>query len=121
MRRNALSIGLLFLLAAIAVAADGGGPLSDTFVNWADHPAIRYNADAPTDPVAQLNQRLQRREVQLTHDGPAGYLRSVLDALHVPVDSQMMVFEPDSVQGRRISPANPRALYFNDDVAVGWV
>jgi hypothetical protein len=119
MSRTALAIALLFV-AAISVA-DGGGPLSETFVDWADHPAIRYHADPPADRVAELNRRLQLGEVQLTRDGPGGYLRSVLDALKVPVESQMMVFEPDSVQAKRISPGNPRALFFNDEVAVGWV
>jgi len=45
----------------------------------------------------------------------------VLDALQVPIDSQMMVFVKDSVQMGRISRDNPRALYFNDVVSVGWV
>src|SRR2546421_11971458 len=32
-----------------------------------------------------------------------------------------MIFNPDSVQMRRINPTNPRSLFFNDRVAVGWV
>jgi hypothetical protein len=120
MRRLALAIGCLFAAAAVGMA-EGGGPLSETFVNWADHPAIRYHVDPPDDRVAQLNRRLQDGQIELKRDGTAGYLRSVLDALDVPIDSQMMVFEPDSVQARRISAGNPRALFFNDDVAVGWV
>src|SRR6202044_3152424 len=50
-----------------------------------------------------------------------GYLRSVLDALHVPVSSQTLVFSKTSFQFNQISPAAPRALYFNDDVYVGQV
>src|SRR5262249_45899929 len=47
--------------------------------------------------------------------------QSLLDALEVPVASQMLVFAKNSVNARLISPANPRALYFNDEVSVGWV
>jgi hypothetical protein len=102
-------------------ATTGAGPLSETFVNWADHPAIHYHTSATTDPVAELSRKIQVGQIQLRRDGPAGYLQSVLDALQVPADSQMMVFEKDSVQARRIAPGNPRALFFNDVVAVGWV
>jgi len=48
-------------------------------------------------------------------------LRSVLRALQVSTDTQMMVFEKDSVQATRISVGNPRSLFFNDSVVVGWV
>jgi hypothetical protein len=45
----------------------------------------------------------------------------VLDALNVPVDSQIAVFVKDSVQANRINIENPRTIFFNDSVAVGWV
>jgi hypothetical protein len=65
--------------------------LSDTFTNWLEHPAIAYKTTATTDPVALLNARLEAGQVQLRDDGPSGYLRSILDALAVPVESQMAV------------------------------
>jgi hypothetical protein len=37
------------------------------------------------------------------------------------VDSQLLVFSRASLQGRRIGEQNPRALFFNDRVALGWV
>jgi hypothetical protein len=45
----------------------------------------------------------------------------VLDALKVPVDSQALVFSQTSFQGPKIHIDNPRAIYFSDTVAVGWV
>jgi hypothetical protein len=33
----------------------------------------------------------------------------------------MLVFSKDSFQAPRISPHNPRAIYFTDNVAIGWV
>jgi hypothetical protein len=41
--------------------------------------------------------------------------------LEVPIESQIVVFAKDSVQRAIINVTNPRALYFNDTVAVGWV
>ena len=70
-----------------------------------------------------MEQRLRSGEVQLEfqQEGGRGYLDGLLDALGIPVSSQTLVFSKTSAQFRLISPANPRALYFNDDVYVGWV
>jgi len=70
-----------------------------------------------------MEQRLRSGEVQLEFqpEGGRGYLDSLLDALGIPVSSQTLVFSKTSAQFRLISPSNPRALYFNDDVYVGWV
>ena len=113
------------IFAALLVASAGGRTsstqLTDTFTNWLDHPAINYTSTEPTDPVAQLSRGLENGRVELRPDGPSGYLRSLLDALNVPVESQIAVFVPDSVQARRINHANPRTLFYNDNVIVGWV
>jgi hypothetical protein len=85
------------------------------------HPAIEYQQTPPQDAVTDLNERLRRGDVQLRFEPTTGYLRSVLEALKVPEDSQLLVFSKTSFQARRIGPANPRALYFNDTVSVGWV
>ena len=114
-------VTVLVVSAAAAFLRAQGGPLSTTFTNWTDHPAIAYRSAPPADPVSQLNQALQGGRIQLAADGPSGYLQSLLKALNVPVESQIVVFSRDSVQLARITMANPRALYFNDSVAVGWV
>ena len=86
-----------------------------------NHKAIRYDSTDARDPVAQLNERLKRGEATLERRGPSGYLQSVLEALRVPVESQMLVFSKTSFQAAKIGPKNPRAIYFNDTVSVGWV
>jgi hypothetical protein len=68
-----------------------------------------------------VNKKLQDGSVQLTFEGRSGFLRSALEALRIPVDSQLLVFSRTSLQGKRISEQNPRALFFNDRVALGWV
>ena len=82
---------------------------------------IHYLAAKVADPVARLQERVDRGEAALKYGKSRGYLESVLEQLKVPVSSQVLVFSKTSFQHRLISPRTPRALYFNDDVYVGWV
>src|SRR5439155_2232479 len=50
-----------------------------------------------------------------------GYLRSALNALHLPIESQMLVMSKTGVQGLHTGPENPRAIFFNDAVTVGYI
>lgn len=74
----------------------------------------------PQNPVAALQARIRAGQVTLAHEEDAGYLASVLRHLKVPVSSQGFVFSRTSLQRSRISPKTPRALYFNDEVTVGY-
>ena len=77
---------------------------------------------AALNPIERLNARLASHETVLIHDGsPRGYLMSVLDELAIDPASQMLVFSKTSLQMERISPQNPRGLFFNDEVSVGYV
>ena len=84
-------------------------------------PPIDYAHAPTTDPVAQLQKRIDSGEVKLQFDEQRGYLPSVLSELGVATSSQMLVASQTSFQLRKISPQRPRAIYFNDDVYVGWV
>ncbi len=86
-----------------------------------ESPAIGYQNAGQNDPVARLQQQIERGKVTLEYSEVDGYLSSVLKLLNVPVSSQGLVFSKTSFQLFRISPKNPRAIYFNDDVYVGWV
>ena len=86
-----------------------------------NHPKISYLTASVSDPVAQLNERVRQGQVRFDVEPSRGYLRSVLTALDVPVESQALVFSKTSFQASRIGPQNPRAIYFNDRVSVGWV
>jgi hypothetical protein len=105
---------------AIAVLAGSGqAPIAPSALR--NHPAIRYQSATPHDPIARLNARLRSGEAALAFEPITGYLRSVLATLQIPVESQLLVYSKTSFQANRISPANPRALYFGDTVSVGWV
>ncbi len=82
---------------------------------------ISYSKITPDDPIARLQRKLDAGEVKLAWDDKFGYLPSVLDAMGIPKSSQMLVFSKSSLQRKLISPENPRALYFNDDVYVGYI
>ena len=99
--------------AQIAVRNQGYIPFSDAPIN--------YRSDDLRDPVAKLEKRLEDGKSALVYEPEHGYLRSVLQQLAVPIDSQTLVFSKTSFQYPKISPEHPRALYFNDDVYVGSV
>jgi len=99
--------------AQIAVRNQGYIPYSDAPIN--------YRSQDLSDPVALLIKDIDAGKVKLTYDADHGYLRSVLDLLKVPADSQTLVFSKTSFQYPKISPEHPRALYYNDDVYVGKV
>jgi hypothetical protein len=86
-----------------------------------EDPAIAYTKAPPSNVVADLNAKIAAGTLRLKADGRSGYLQSALDALDLPIDSQVLVFSPTSFQAKRISQSNPRALFFNDRVALGWV
>jgi hypothetical protein len=87
----------------------------------AEHPSIAYSKSTPTDAVARLQRAIDSGETTLEFDEAHGYLPAVLKALNVPVSSQGLVFSRTSLQVDRIAPWSPRAIYFSDDVYVGWV
>ena len=84
-------------------------------------PAINYSTAPLNNTVAEVNKKVQEGTLQLAFEGRSGFLRSALEALQIPVDSQLLVFSRASLQGGRINEQNPRALFFNDRVAIGWV
>lgn len=79
------------------------------------------DASAAADPIAVLEERIEAGEVTVAADDRHGYLRALLEALDVPLSSQGLLFSRTSLQTDRITPWSPRALYFNDDVYIGWV
>jgi len=109
-------VGLAWVASVVLVSAQKIHPALIR-----NHPAIAYATAPVSDPVALLNERLRRGEVALEKNEQSGYLPSVLSALGVSIDSQLLVFSKTSFQAPRINPTNPRAIYFNDAVSVGWV
>lgn len=85
-----------------------------------EQPPVNYSASQPKDAVTRLQAQLADGRVSLggrEREIVSGLLRE----LHVPVESQVLVFSKTSLQRQRISPDRPRAIYFSDDCYVAWV
>jgi hypothetical protein len=92
-----------------------------THITPFDEDTIAYSKTEATGPVARLKGRLDKGEVDLNPDDTHGYLPALLEALHVPRASQMLVFSKTSFQRELINPKNPRGIFFSDDVYIGYV
>jgi hypothetical protein len=86
-----------------------------------DDPAIDYTSRPLDNVVEDANRKLRDGSVTFAFDARNGYLNSALETLQLPIDSQLLVFSRGSLQGKLIDDQNPRAIYFNDRLALGWV
>lgn len=107
---------LAFTLAVLLV-----GPSAGWSQSTVQQERERYRTTLDRNPVTELFAKVDSGEVVLEYEPHFGYLRSLLRELDIPESSQSLVFSKTSLQMRRISPQNPRAIYFNDEVYVGWV
>lgn len=107
---------LRFLPAAVLLAAASPAIAADDL----NLPPIRYESATPDNAVSQVQKRIAAGALKLGRDDERGYLKAALDALKVPVSSQVLVFSKTSLQRGKITPKTPRAIYFNDDVYVGF-
>jgi len=82
---------------------------------------ISYNQTPSAGPVARLQSKIDRGVVKLKYDSRSGWRDSLLEALAISPKSQTLVFSKTSLQRERIGPATPRAVFFNDEVYVGWI
>src|SRR4051812_25237357 len=131
MRRRYFCLAVLVLTAQIlALGIESDPPAVDLpasgtvderpFFGTRRDVAIDY--DRPTlDVVADLIRKVDDGTVKLRYEGSGGYLRSGLEALQGPGASQSVVFSKTSLQQHYISPANPRAIYFSDNVIVAFI
>lgn len=114
----ALTIALVVFAASLGVAI---AQRPDAFSESRSHAAIDYNSAPFHTAIDDLNRKLEEGAATLTFDPASGYLRSTLDALHVPIESQMLVYTQTSMQAPKINKGNPRAIYFTDSISVAWV
>ncbi|MFM8532440.1 MAG: hypothetical protein ACKOEC_02430, partial [Acidimicrobiia bacterium] len=112
-----MAAAVMWLATLIAVAQQRA-----PFAGLLDqHPAINYRGGTLSDVVSVLQRDIAAGTASIAFDGQQGYLRSVLAALNVPAESQVLLFSKTGLQHPFTSPENPRALYFNDRVVVGYI
>jgi hypothetical protein len=86
-----------------------------------DSGPVRYAKETSHGPVAKLAARIDAGEESLAWDERFGWLPALSKALALSTNSQMLVFSKTSLQRSFIHPQNPRALYYNDTVYVGYI
>ena len=101
---------LLLLLPALAGAAP----------QRFESPPHDYWTRPLTDPFTRWLEKVQRGEAASPTGDELAVVRAYLKIFDVPVTSQMLVYSATSRQ-RIISPHRPRALYFNEDLYIGFV
>lgn len=112
--RGAVRSAAALLLAGLTATTV---PAQDAY----EREPVNYWSAALTDPVTKLKKDLESGDLELDATTERSWLAGLLAALKVPESSQVLVFSKTSLQRSRISPETPRALYFNDEVYVGWV
>jgi len=86
-----------------------------------DQPPHNYWKHPLRDPVTRLKADIESGRVELDRTSEKAFLLSLLKVLGIAPSSQLLVFSTTSLQLRLISPSNPRALYFNEEVYVGFI
>ena len=74
-----------------------------------------------TDRFSLMKEDLATGKIPLDHSSSTAFVTSLLKALGVPASSQMLLFSATSLQLSLISTRNPRAIFFTDDIYVGWM
>ena len=86
-----------------------------------DSPAHEYWTRELEDPFSAQIGKLESGGLALDRSSELAFITSLLKAFDVPVSSQLLVFSTTSLQLRLISPRNPRAIYFNEDLYIGFI
>ena len=109
---------LLFFVALWSADAWGAEPV--TYRDF-DAPPHLYRQRTPADRFSRMKADLESGRIALDRTSELAFLKSLLRELEVPMSSQMLVFSTTSLQLRLISPSNPRAIFFSDDIYIGYI
>ena len=86
-----------------------------------DEPPHNYHTAPLKDRFTKLKADLESGRIPLEHTSEKAFVISLLKALDIPATSQMLVFSTTSLQLRFITPRNPRAIFFNDGLYLGYI
>jgi hypothetical protein len=113
-------VGVAMYVAVVTSAVRQ--PTASTFPGVLDdHPAIQYRTRPTTDRIAQLSRDVSDGVTSLTFQQRGGYLPSLLATLGIPIESQLLVFSKTGVQRSQTGPRNPRAIFYDQSVVVGYI
>jgi len=103
------------LAGALAARAEEPG------IGDIDEPPHNYRQRQPQDAFTRRQADFASGKIPLDRSSEKAFLLSLLRALDIPASSQLWVYSTTSLQLSLISPENPRALYFNEELYLGYV
>ena len=107
------------LILLLALCASPAG-MAQFYNDYELEPHGYFSKDAK-DPTTLLMKRIQRGEVLITEANGKPLVERFLKELKLDKDTQVLVFSKTSLQRRAVSYNNPRAIYFNESVYLGWM
>ena len=107
---------VLSALAALALAL----PVNVQAIDDFEFPPISYSDTKPNDRITKLQSDTESGKVKFTEKSEKDFVAALLKELDIPASSQALVFSKTSLQSDMISPGQPRAIYFNEEVYFGW-
>ncbi len=110
----------LIAAACATLVVLGAERLEDTSYVPYEHKAIQYFETPANEAVKRLDDAIDDGKTNLSFTPGFGYLPDLLKRFDINVDSQVLVYAQDSFQASVISPQFPRAIYFNDELSVGY-
>lgn len=110
----------LFLTAAILLAF-GTGTSRAQFFNDSYEPPHNYLKREGTDAMSVLIRQAAEGAHSFGTETGLPLLEKLLHDLDVPVSSQVVLFSRTSLQKDLVSPENPRAIYFDDNIYLAWM
>ncbi len=108
-------------LLSLAVAASLSTLAVRAQENIYEGPPHNYFGAPLNDAGTALEKDLANGKAKLDRTSDKALLRSLLKNFGVAEETQVLLHSKTSLQRDRIAPWNPRSLYFNDHVYVGWV
>jgi len=107
------------LILLLALCASPAG-MAQFYNDYELEPHGYFSKDAK-DPTTLLMKRIQRGEVLITEANGKPLVERFLKELKLDKGTQVLVFSKTSLQRRAVSYNNPRAIYFNESVYLGWM
>lgn len=108
-------LGMIFLFSLMSTGGHAQLPYERDF------PVINYYEAEASGELSEFLDAVTSGDIVLSFDPDFGYLPAVLEALNIDPSTQLLIFSKTARKRRFISPENPRALYFRDDIYVGYV
>ena len=110
----------LLCILVISILLNAGFSTNVTLPKFHESPHDYWNAKRK-DPFTKIIPLLHNGQIKLDHSSELNFLKSLLKELNIPESSQLQLFSTTSLQLGLINPSNPRSLYFNESIYIGYI